>query len=261
MTGVHADTAALVTGGAQGLGLAAARRLIAEGCPRLVIAGRDAAKGARAVEELSALGAEVAFQPVEMGDVASVRAMVDAAAERMGKVNVLVNSAAYTGRDTILDAEPEHWDRFMAVNARGPFFAIQRVAQKAIAAGHDASIVNILSVVWHCGQTFLAGYSASKGAMTNVTKNAAHTLRRYKIRVNGLAIGWMNTPGEDAVQKKWHDAPDDWLAQASAKQPFGQLVEPDDVAGLIAYLAGPGSGVMTGSVIDVDQTVIGAYPE
>ncbi len=261
MTRAHADSAAVVTGGSQGLGLAIARRLVAEGCPRLVIAGRDVPKGRAAADLLSAQGADAAFVAVDMADVTSVRALIETAAARMGRVNVLVNAAAYTGRDSILDATPEHWDMMQATNARGPFFAIQRVAQLAVAAGHPAAIVNIQSMAAYCGQDFLASYSASKATLSNVTKNAANALRAHRIRVNGLNCGWMNTPGEDAVQKKWHDAPDDWLEKAAAAQPFGQLVEPDEVAGLVAYLTGPGSGVMTGAVIDVDQNVSGSYPD
>ena len=71
----------------------------------------------------------------------------------------------------------------------------------------------------------------------------------------------MGTPGEDATQRKWHGAGDDWLARAEAAQPFGMLVKPAHVAGLVAYLLGPSSGVMTGALVDFDQNVTGAYPE
>lgn len=148
-----------------------------------------------------------------------------------------------------------------AVNTRGPFFAIQRTAQLAQAAGHPASIVTILSMVVHCGQSFLAPYSASKAALANITKNSANSLRGARIRVNGINCGWMDTPGEDAVQRKHHGASDGWLEQAEARQPFGMLVKPAHVAGLAAYLLGPMSGVMTGSLIDFDQNISGAYPE
>ena len=256
MAGVHDGSAALITGGSQGLGYAIARRLRDEGCTRLVIAARDPDKGAAAAERLGAT-----FMQVEMGDPASVTELVDHAAAEMGKVNVLINAAADTNRGSILDTTPEVWDRIMGVNATGPFFAIQRVAQRAIEEGHPASIVNILSMVVHCGQSFLAPYSASKAALANVTRNAANALRHNRIRVNGINIGWMNTPAEDAIQRKWHGAGDDWLEKAAAAQPFGQLIEPGEVAGLAAYMAGPGSGVMTGAVVDYDQNVSGAYPE
>jgi NAD(P)-dependent dehydrogenase (short-subunit alcohol dehydrogenase family) len=254
--GLHDTTVAVITGGAQGLGRAVAERLAAEGCTRIVISGRDTAKGTRAATRI---GAD--FIAAEMGDVAEVRALIDAAAARFGPVTALVNAAAVTDRASVLDCTPAEWDRQFAVNARGPFFAIQAVAQGAIAAGQRASVVNILSMVTHCGQSFLAPYSASKAALGNVTRNAANALRRHRIRVNGINVGWMDTPGEDAIQRRWHNAGDDWLARAEAAQPFGSLVKPASVAGLVSWLVSDASGVMTGSVIDFDQNVAGAYPE
>jgi NAD(P)-dependent dehydrogenase (short-subunit alcohol dehydrogenase family) len=196
-----------------------------------------------------------------MSDVDSVTGLIDAAAARMGRVTALVNAAALTDRASVLDCTVNAWDRQMDANARGPFFALQRVAQRAIEAGHSASVVNILSMVTHCGQSFLAPYSASKAALANVTKNAANALARHHIRVNGVNCGWMDTPGEDATQRKWHGAGDDWLATAEAQMPFGMLVKPDHVAGLVCYLLSDASGVMTGALIDFDQNVAGAYPE
>jgi NAD(P)-dependent dehydrogenase (short-subunit alcohol dehydrogenase family) len=254
--GLHDSTVAVITGGAQGLGRAIAERLVAEGCRRVVISGRDVAKGEQAAAEIGAV-----FVPAEMGDVAQVRALIAAAAARFGTVTALVNAAAVTDRASVLDCTPEEWDRQMAVNARGPFFAIQAVAQGAVAAGVPASVVNILSMSAYCGQSFLAPYSASKAALMNVTKNAANALRGQRIRVNGVNAGWMDTPGEDAIQRKWHGAGDDWLAKAEAAQPFGSLVKPASVAGLVSYMLSDAAGVMTGSVVDFDQNVAGSYPE
>lgn len=261
MGGDHAGTAALITGGAQGLGLAVAEALIAQGCSRIVLAGRDPAKGAAAVARLTAPGRAVSFVSVDLADAGAARALVDTAAERLGRVTALVNSAANTDRASILDVTPAEWDLAFAVNTRGPAFALQRLAQLAIAAGHEAACVNVLSVNIHGGQSFLAPYSASKSALENVTKNAAQALRRHRIRVNAVAPGWMDTPAEHAIQKAWHGAGDDWLEKAEARMPFGRLVQPAHVAGLIAYLLGPASGVMTGAVIDFDQNVPGGAQE
>ena len=91
--------------------------------------------------------------------------------------------------------------------------------------------------------------------------NAAFALMPDRIRLNGLNIGWMDTPGEHSTQKRFHNAPDDWLEKAEARQPFGTLVKPAHVAGLAAYMLGSGSGVMTGSIVDFDQSVMGAGPQ
>jgi NAD(P)-dependent dehydrogenase (short-subunit alcohol dehydrogenase family) len=253
---IHADTRALILGGTQGLGLAIAEALVAQGCTRLVLAARDVAKGEA---EAARLGAT--FVAVDLGDTASVIACVDRAADLMGGIDALCIAGASTDRGSILDTTPEDFDRMIAVNTKGPFFAIQRTAQLAKAAGHPASIVTILSMVVHCGQSFLAPYSASKAALANITKNAANALRHDRIRVNGINCGWMDTPGEDQVQRRHHGATDGWLAEAEARQPFGMLVKPPHVAGLATYLLGNMSGVMTGSIIDFDQNVSGAYPE
>jgi NAD(P)-dependent dehydrogenase (short-subunit alcohol dehydrogenase family) len=253
---VHRDTSALVIGGTQGLGLAIAAQLRAEGCTRLVITGRDRVKGEAAAE-----GVGATFLSADLEDTDAVIRLVDQAAAAMGRVTALAAAGALTDRGSILDTSPALWDRMMTANARSPFFAIQRVAQRAIEAGHEASVVNILSMVVHCGQSFLAPYSASKAALANVTKNAAQALRRHRIRVNGINCGWMDTPGEDAIQRKYHGGGDDWLAKAEAAQPFGTLVKPVHVAHLAAYMLGPASGVMTGSIVDFDQNVAGAYPE
>jgi NAD(P)-dependent dehydrogenase (short-subunit alcohol dehydrogenase family) len=252
----HEKTCALVFGGTQGLGLAIAERLRAEGCTNLVIAARDVAKGKAAAKQLGA-----SFIRCDLADVAQVLDVVDQAAAIMGRIDALCIAGASTDRGSILDTTPQMWDQMMAVNAKGPFFALQRVAQLARAANHPASVVNILSMVVHCGQSILAPYSASKAALANVTKNAANALRGDRIRVNGINCGWMDTPGEDSVQRKYHGAQDGWLATAEAKQPFGMLIKPEHVAQLAAYMLGPNSGVMTGSIVDFDQNVSGAYPE
>lgn len=257
----HTKTVAVVAGGTQGLGLAIAERLVAEGCTRLAIAGRREIEGEEAAERLRGLGVEALFVATDMGRVEDAVALIDRAVGRFGRVTALVNAAATTERGSILDTSPTDFDRHFAVNTRGPFFALQRFAQVAVAAGHPAQSVNILSMVVHCGQSYLAPYSASKAALANITKNAAQALRGYRIRVNGINCGWMDTPGEDVTQRRFHGASDGWLEAAEARQPMGMLVKPAHVAGLASYLLSSDSGVMTGALVDFDQNVSGAYPE
>jgi NAD(P)-dependent dehydrogenase (short-subunit alcohol dehydrogenase family) len=257
----HSATIAVIAGGTQGLGLAIAEALVADGCTRLVIAGRRVAEGEAALQRLGGLGAEALYVPTDMGDPVAAVALVEAAAARFGRANALVNAAATTERGSILDCTIDDFDRHIAVNTRGPFFALQRFAQLAVAGRHPAAAVNILSMVVHCGQSYLAPYSASKAALANITKNAAQALRAHRIRVNGINCGWMDTPGEDETQRRFHGAQDGWLAAAEARQPMGMLVKPVHVAGMASYLLSDASGVMTGAVVDFDQNVAGAYPE
>jgi len=110
----------------------------------------------------------------------------------------------------------------------------------------------------HGGQPFVTAYSASKGALATLTKNVAFSLMPDRIRVNGLNIGWMDTPGEHAVMMRHHTSDPKWLGEAEKKQPFGRLLKPDEVARGIAFLASDESGLMTGSIVDFDQQVLGA---
>ena len=162
-------------------------------------------------------GARSASSPAISAASRTASALVDAAGARMGGANALVNAAAICDRGGLLDTTPEIWARLMDVNARGPFFAMQRFAAQAIARGEPAAVVNILSMAIHCGQSYLAPYAASKAALAALTRNLAHAHRRDRIRFNGIACGWMDTPGEDATQRRWHGAGDDWLAKAEAR--------------------------------------------
>jgi len=113
----------------------------------------------------------------------------------------------------------------------------------------------------HGGQPFLSPYSVSKGALATLTKNAAFSLMRWRIRVNGLNLGWMDTPGEDRVMRLYHGAQDGWRERAAAEQPFGRLIEPAEAARAVAFLASAESGMMTGAIIDYDQSVLGCWEQ
>lgn len=257
----HKDTVAVVTGGAQGVGFAIARQLVAEGCRKVMLAGRDAEKGGKAVAELTAAGAEVAFTAIDLQDVEACLDLVAASVARFGAVNALVNAAALGARGTLTDTSVELWDRMFDTNARAPFFLMQGFVRHRQAAGGGGSIVNILSQCAHCGQSYLAPYSASKGALATLTRNVANAYRFDRIRCNAILPGWMDTPGEDITQRTYHGATDGWLERAEAAQPMGQLCKPHQLAGLASYLLSPDAGVMTGALIDYDQNIAGSYPE
>jgi NAD(P)-dependent dehydrogenase (short-subunit alcohol dehydrogenase family) len=147
----------------------------------------------------------------------------------------------------------------MAINVRAPFFLIQDAAKVMRREKTGGSIVNIQSMSAHGGQPFISAYCVSKGALATLTKNAAFSLMPWRIRVNGLNLGWMNTPGEDRIVRLYHDAQDGWLEKAMAEQPFGRLIETGEAARAVAFLASDESGMMTGANIDFDQSVMGAY--
>ncbi len=248
---------AIVTGGTQGLGEAIARLFAERGAAGLVICGRNAKSGERVASEISAVGCPAVFVQADLAKVADCRKVVAKADERFGRVDALVNAAALTDRGNIFDTTEERYNEIFDVNVRAPFFLIQesvKIMRRDKIAG---SIVNIQSMSAHGGQPFITAYCASKGALATLTRNVAHSLLKFRIRVNGLNIGWMSTVGEDNIQKKYHDAKDGWLDEAVKSRPFGRLIDPKEVARACAYLCSDESGLMTGSNIDFDQNVVG----
>ncbi len=248
---------AIVTGGTQGLGEAIARLFADRGAAGLVICGRNDKKGQRAASDISSAGCPTVFVQADLAKVADCRKVVAKADERFSRVDALVNAAALTDRGNIFDTTEERYNEIFDVNVRAPFFLIQetvRIMRREKIAG---SIVNIQSMSAHGGQPFITAYCASKGALATLTRNVAHSLLKFRIRVNGLNIGWMSTPGEDTIQKKYHGAEDGWLEEAVKSRPFGRLLDPKEVARACAYLCSDESGLMTGSNIDFDQMVVG----
>ena len=248
---------AVVTGGTQGLGEAIARLFAERGAAGIVICGRNSRNGSRVAREVSLTGCPTAFVKADLAKVADCRKVVAEADRRFGRVDALVNAAALTDRGNIFDTTEERYNEIFDVNVRAPFFLIQeavRIMRRDKIAG---SVVNIQSMSAHGGQPHITAYCASKGALAALTRNVAHSLVRFRIRVNGLNIGWMSTPGEDRIMKTYHGAKDGWLEEAVKTKPFGRLVEPKEVARACAYLCSDESGLMTGANIDFDQTVVG----
>jgi NAD(P)-dependent dehydrogenase (short-subunit alcohol dehydrogenase family) len=255
------ETRAIVTGGAQGIGFAVAEALADEGCQALALIGRSQEKGDKAVAHFKKSGVDAIFISADVSKVADCKRAVATAISHFGTINALVNAAATSARGSLVETSEELFDQIFDTNVRGPFFLMQGVVAHLLERKAPGSIVNVLSMSAHCGQSFLTAYSTSKGALMTLTKNVANSHRHNRIRCNAVLPGWMDTEGEDTVQKKWHDAPDDWLAKAEAAQPMGQLVKPDQLARLISYMVSPQSGVMTGSLVDYDQSFAGASPE
>lgn len=249
---------AIITGGTQGLGEAAARLFAERDAAGLIICGRNAERGNAVATDLTNGGCKTHFVQMDLVNLEDCQRTVAAADEAFGTVDILVNAAALTGRGSIWDTTPDLWDTMMNVNVRAPFFLMQDCIKIMRRDEHGGSIVNITSVAAHGGQGFLTPYSTSKGALVILTKNVAYSVMRHHIRVNALNLGWMDTPGEDAIQRKFHGGGDDWLEKAEATQPFGRLIKTDEAARAIAYLASDESGLMTGAVLDFDQSVPGA---
>jgi NAD(P)-dependent dehydrogenase (short-subunit alcohol dehydrogenase family) len=134
---------------------------------------------------------------------------------------------------------------------------MQAAVADMVARGAPGSVLNVISSSEHGGQPYLAPYVAAKSGLAGLTRNAAHAHRFDRVRINGLDIGWTDTEGEDATQRTFHAADDGWRAAAAARLPMGKLGQVDEIADFAVFLLSPRSGVVTGSVIDWDQNVLG----
>lgn len=248
---------AVVTGSTQGLGEAIAHLFADRGCASIVITGRNAERGARVKAALEAKKVRTVFVQADLSRMADVRKVMAACESSFGRIDALVNAAALTDRGSIWDTTEERYDEIFDVNVKAPFFLMQDALQLMRKTKTSGTIVNILSMSGHGGQDFISAYCGSKGALATLTRNVAFTVMGYQIRVNGLNIGWMDTPGEDRIMKTYHEAEPGWLGKAEAQRPFGRLLKPAEVARAVAYLSCEESGMMTGSIIDFDQQVLG----
>ena len=250
----------VVTGGTQGLGETVARLALASNVEAIAIVGRNAERGARVAGDLSAGGRPCFFIQADLAEpTAPARAMAQAI-EKLGRVDCLVNGAALTDRASLEAGTIADWERIFSVNARAPFFTMQAAVADMKARHASGSIVNILSVNAHCGAPDLAVYSASKGALSTLTRNVANAHLSDRIRVNGINMGWVATPNEQAMQARTLGKGEDWEKIAAAGLPLGRLLTMDEVARLTLFLLSDASGLMTGTLIDMEQTVFGAPP-
>ena len=250
------DKVVLVSGGTQGVGAGVAGAAAREGAT-VAVSGRRPEPGEKLVAELREVGATALYVPADVADVGQAQASVEAVVAEFGRVDSLVNAAGLTSRGTLVDTTPELFEAHIAINLRGPFFLMQAAVRDMLRRGAPGTIVNIISSSELGGQPYLAPYVAAKAGLAGVTRNAAHAHRFDRIRINGLDIGWTDTEGEDAIQRRFHDADDGWRQEAGRRLPMGKLGQVDEIADFVVFLLSDRSGVVTGSVIDWDQNVFG----
>lgn len=248
---------ALITGGAQGLGAAAARRFLQDGFAGAMLLDRNGSKLAATKAELAKLGKVESMS----GDLREADVPGRAVAETLkafGRLDVLINAAGSTERCGLDDTTPEAFDRLFDVNVKAPFFLMQE-AVKAMRKQGSGVVINISSMLAHGGPPNLVTYSASKGALVTLTRAAANAVKREGIRIFAINLGWTHTEGEQALQTSFHGMPEDWAERIGRRMPAGRLIRPDDIADICAYLVSPSARMMNGAVIDFEQMPVGTF--
>ncbi len=251
------DRAIIVTGAASGIGLAVARLAASEGTGALLLTDRDAQGLRRAEAELKGT-AKIDIVAADLADAAAPALIATAAKARFGRIDGLVNAAGLTTRGSFVTGTETVWEELFAVNARASFFLMQEAIKDMRARNAPGSIVNILSMNAHCGRAELAIYSATKGALATLTRNAANAHMGDRIRVNGINLGWTATESERRMQSEILGRGPGWESEEAARLPLGRLVKAEEAARLAVFLLGDASVPMSGALIDFEQQVTGA---
>ena len=248
---------ALITGGTQGIGEITARHFVSQGLSGLAICGRNKKNGIKIARDLNKLGCKTIYIQSDLSKISDCLKIIKIIDKAFNNIDILINCAAQTDRGGILDTTPKLWDSIFAINVRAPFLLMQGAAKIMIREKTKGVIASVLSIQSYGGSDFLTPYAASKGALTILTKNVASSLLKKQIRVNGLNLGWTNTPNETMIQKKYHNAKSDWVKKAAKNLPFKKLIDPIDVARCLSFMCSTESSIMTGSIIDFAEIVIG----
>lgn len=230
---------AVVTGGASGIGLATVRALVAAGASVTVLDRSDppAQSGAAHAARL------------DIAEPDAVAAAFRDAADRAGRLDILVNSAGMAIREPALDLPLEHWEKVVAVNMTGTFLCAREAARAMMAFGHGGAIVNVASIMGLSGGGLYPNisYQTTKGAVVNMTRALAVEWAPSRIRVNAVAPTFVRTPFIAPLLEQ-----PNLVARIEDMTPLRRLAEPEDVAAAILYLASPAAAMVTGHTLPVD---------
>jgi len=236
---------AVITGAAQGIGRATAERFLAEGA-RVVLADIDEARLAATAAEIGTADSVLAV-PTDVAEKAAIDALIAAAVARFGRIDTLVNNAGICPVADFLDFTEEQFDRTLAVNLRAAFFGTQAAGRQMIAQGTGGVIVNMSSINSGLANPSVAPYAISKGGMNQVTSTAALAFAPHGIRVCGVGPGTIAT---DIIKGAFTERAG--MNAILARTPLGRLGEPEEIAGVVAFLASDDASYITGETIYPD---------
>jgi meso-butanediol dehydrogenase/(S,S)-butanediol dehydrogenase/diacetyl reductase len=256
MTDRVAGRVVIVTGGAGGIGAAACRAIAAEG-GRVVVADLDADRARDVAEEISADGRDATSVAVDVTDRASVRAMIQAAVDTFGELNVMFNNAGMNRPRGFMDVDEENFEEIVRVNTWGVMVCTQEAAKQMIAQGSGGKIVNTGSIASRQGFWDFVPYCVAKFGVLAVTQATARGLAEHGITVNAFAPGVVDTPmwiGLNEDIRAIHDQPEeaDPMKEFATGTLVGRPAAPEELAPFLVYLASPESDYMTGQMYMVD---------
>jgi 3-oxoacyl-[acyl-carrier protein] reductase len=235
---------AIVTGGSRGIGRAIVLRLAEQGADVCFSYRGNAAAAEEVVGEVARHGRQAVAHQADVTDPAAAEGLVKAALDAFGKVDILVNNAGITRDDLIMRMTPETWREVLETNLFGAFYTLKAVTRPMLRA-KGGRIINITSVSGQAGQEGQANYSSAKAGLIGLTKASARELAHWSILVNAVAPGLIDTDMAAAVPAEAREA---LLAQV----PLKRIGTVQDVAEVIAFLAGDGAAYITGQVVHVN---------
>ena len=244
---------AVVTGGAHGIGRASAKALAAEGAA-VAVGDVDEAEGERCVEEIREAGGDAVFVRTDVTSMEDVEALVGAAVERWGRLDVMFNNVGVAIGGAAGEMSEDDWRRVIDINLTGVWRGM-RVAIPIMLEAGGGSIVNTSSVQGHVGFLGWSGYAASKGGVDALTRQAAVEYAPKGIRVNAIVPGTILTAMNEGILREVDD-PDALLAEWKAMHPVGRIGTPEEVAAAVVFLASDESSFVTGESLRVDGGMI-----
>jgi len=235
---------AIVTGASRGLGRAIALAFAREGADVLVNYASREERAAEVASAIERLGRRAILQRGDVSDAVQVRAMVQAALGRFGRVDVLVNNAGITMPKGLLETSEAEWDRVLAINLRGVFLCCQAVAEAMMAQG-GGRIINIASTAGQTGTLSGPAYCASKAGVMGLTKSLARSFAAHNVLVNALSPALIDT------EILYWRTPEQWKTTLESI-PLKRLGNPDDLAEAAVFLASSGGNFITGATLDIN---------
>jgi NAD(P)-dependent dehydrogenase (short-subunit alcohol dehydrogenase family) len=257
--GSVAGQVAIVTGGGQGIGRAIALRLARDGLA-IVVADRQRGQAEAVAGEIGALGRRAQALGIDVTLAGDRQRMIDTTLEAFGRLDVLINNAGVIRAALPADVTEEHWDTLMDVNAKAVYFCSQ-LALRHMQAQRSGRIVNMASIAGKLASTIYHPiYNISKAAVIAMTKTLALAYAADGIRVNAVCPGVVDTPMQEVVDREFARVTGrpaaEFRAERVGRIPIGRIEQPEDVAALVSFLAGPDSAYITGEAFNVSGGIL-----